>query len=663
MIRPLAHSAAVDVLLAKSTASNASERSFVIRIIGEKYAQDERFGKAFTRAATAYARLSDPTIVRVHELFQFEGRLALVQEHVEGVGLNRLRGMLRAVGYGLDDSAAFHIAAECFKALAAAHASKDEDGGSAPCLHRYLRPSKVLIGWDGSVKVRDFGLPEATNPNQQNVIAIARGADGYMAPEQVNGKEVTPRSDVYGAALILWELLTKKRAFLRTKRQVEMWRAMAQPNIESLDVRRADIDERLRALLRKALEPGVEKRAVAAKEIASVLHELVPPQSGREYVTAMMAMIRHEPTPVLSDFPPEIPANEVSLPSAAMIRGSNVSPVPLIVPSVDSAASAVERPAAQVSVIGTNVSAAKVLDEARAEQPRISSAVLPAVRPETSAPPPPPKAMASGTRAATKAPPPVPRKSSGSIGAVRPPPIPGRLVTPPPMPVMPSEAPPPPSNVPEGVPSAFASSPKILVVDLPADDRAETLPSDAPAEKTIEVSASALEALPVEEDVARPSGASLSSVDFALPGLPTRSRQRTMVLVGTLCVAGVIGVGSVSFLRSSSRKPLASTATSSSASSEPKPAVREAAEAVPAAMAATTSTATPSPSAQLPQGMGLIKTSGRPNRRIFVDAHIVGQTPASVRVKCGEHYVKIGSSGHPRLVDIPCGGEIDVAGL
>jgi hypothetical protein len=100
VIRALAKSAAVDVLLATTSAPSAPERRFVIRLVGEKYARSERFAKAFTGAASAYSRLNHPGIVQAHELLEFEGRPALVVEHMDGAALNRVRGMLRAVGYG-----------------------------------------------------------------------------------------------------------------------------------------------------------------------------------------------------------------------------------------------------------------------------------------------------------------------------------------------------------------------------------------------------------------------------------------------------------------------------------------------------------------------------------------------------------------------------------
>jgi serine/threonine protein kinase len=415
IIRSLARSAASEVLLATTSGGAGSERTFVLKIVGEKYARDERFAKVFAREAGAYLRLTHPGIVQAHALLDLGGRPAVALEHVDGAALNRVLGMLRAVGCGIDDTAAFHIAAELFSALAAAHATKDEDSASVPIIHRYLSPSKVLIGWDGTIKIRDFGLPEPTNPNEQTAVGIARGADGYMAPEQVTGKDVAPRSDVYAAAIILWELLTKKRAFQKTNRQVEMWRAMAEPRFDALDVLRHDLDPRVRDLVRRALEPRVENRSVTASEIASVLRELVPEKRGRERVVGLMAMIRHEPSPLPSDLPAATSATDLSLARASnlsrdaiAVRGSmptlDMSAPPPVAKAAARATAADDAGTSVMGRSGTAALAAKPLPHPRPSGlTRTSSAKIPAVRP-SGARPVVLRRQSSGTMPATKVP-------------------------------------------------------------------------------------------------------------------------------------------------------------------------------------------------------------------------------------------------------------------
>jgi eukaryotic-like serine/threonine-protein kinase len=600
-IRTLARSAAVDVLLATNREAGANERKFVLRVLGEKYARDERFRSAFTRAATAYGRLIHPAIVQVHELLEFEGRPVIVLDHVDGAALNRARGMLRAVGYGIDDMAALHIAAECSVALAAAHAARDDSGGSAPILHRYLGPAKVLIGWDGSIKIRDFGLPEPTTANQQSFVGVARGADGYMAPEQVNGKEATPRTDVYSAAILLWELLTKKRAFQKSKRQVEMWRAMADPRVEALDTLRPDLDRRLRELLCKALDPRVEKRTVTAKDMAILLRELISEESGREHLAGLMEMIRHEPSPVLSEPPPEIAGMgsvRIATPGGAdkaAVRGS--------MPTVDMSAPAktAARPAAaqsiRTSATSGNVVAARVLADPSPELKRTSSSKIPAVKPASDTAPKSVKRLSSGAMPATRSvaapsasrttssakiravdpapasersapartssakmpavaprqgPPPIPaaaRRSSGRMEAAKPPPLPAAAANPPPRP---------------------ASAPKLSVAA--ASGRAKPPPLPPPAADAAAPSANGASANDAGVDTAAPRSEpkvfSMDPVDEPAPAMPAPGDPSSFASLPKVLV--------VEFPQADRSEPLARAAVApavASAEDDPEPDV------------------------------------------------------------------------------------------
>jgi eukaryotic-like serine/threonine-protein kinase len=411
--RALSTGPAIDVLLATK-----GDRTFVVRVLGETFARNERYADAFHRGATAYAKLDHPMIARAYETLQVKGRPAIVIEHVDGAALNRVRGMMRTVGFGLDDTAALHVAASLFAALAEAHA------GSAPTVHRYLSPSKVLIGWDGSIKVRDFGLPEPAKLNA-SAVAVARGADRYMAPEQVNGKDVTERTDVYDAALILWELLSKKRAFRSSKRAIDTWRSMAEPRLESLDKQRPDLDERVREVTRRALTPRVEDRDITATQIALVLREIVPESEGRAHLTAMMEMVRHEPSPLPSEVPPEL-AGEQAPPPARVSR-----PMPAArssLPTIDlSPAGNAPRVAAHVSTGATAVASAAqptpdgsvtaVMTTMDLASKRLASGTMPSVKPGE-----PARTSSVKMRAAQPAETPEPKRAqSTKMAAVAPP--------------------------------------------------------------------------------------------------------------------------------------------------------------------------------------------------------------------------------------------------
>ncbi len=308
VVRRLATGGTSDVLLAKAEGPHGFERTVVLKLLLSQFRNDDEFAKMFAREASAYARLSHPAIVQLFDFFAVPeapqgappkqggrgGQLCMVLEHVDGPPLTRLRTMLKAVGNELDDRAAMFVASRVFDALAAAHGTLDESGAVAPVIHRDVNPSNVLVPWDGQVKLADFGVAKVTGLEHQSVAGMIKGTYGYMAPEQVTGEPVTPRADVYAASIILWELLTKRRAFQRgALPEIEALRAMAEPRLPSLDTLRPDLDRAVRDALKRALEPHADRRTISAEEMAAVLVGAVPVEEGRERLVRTLAIVRN----------------------------------------------------------------------------------------------------------------------------------------------------------------------------------------------------------------------------------------------------------------------------------------------------------------------------------------------------------------------------------
>jgi serine/threonine protein kinase len=305
VVRRLATGGTSDVLLAKAEGPHGFERSVVLKLLLSQYKHDEEFKGMFAREAAAYARLSHPSIVRLYDFFANDDQLVMVLEYIDGPPLSRLRGMLKAVGQAFDDATSIFVATSIFEALAAAHAANDDSGEPAPVIHRDVNPSNVLIPWDGHVKLADFGIAKVTGANHQSSAGLIKGTYGYMAPEQVKGETVTPRADVYAGAIILWELLTRRRAFIRgALPEIEVLRQLAEPRIVSIDVLRPDVDKGVREAIKRALEPRAETRRITAEEMVSVLRAAVPSDEGRERLANALAAVRHEPKPSPTTIPP-----------------------------------------------------------------------------------------------------------------------------------------------------------------------------------------------------------------------------------------------------------------------------------------------------------------------------------------------------------------------
>ncbi len=170
----------------------------------------ERARQLFLGEATALAKLSHPNIVHFFELVQKNNQLAIVMEYVDGQSLHEIiaRHVRRATPGRLPCmpfARTWHYFSQLLGALAAIHA--------LGIIHRDVKPGNVLIRRDGVCKLTDFGIARVPQEQARNTGGMAPGTGAYMSPEQVTGGELDGRSDLYSAAIVLFEMLTGRTPF------------------------------------------------------------------------------------------------------------------------------------------------------------------------------------------------------------------------------------------------------------------------------------------------------------------------------------------------------------------------------------------------------------------------------------------------------------------
>ena len=194
--RPIARGGMATVYTATDT---RLDRVVAVKVMRPALAEDADFVARFAREARAAARLSSPEVVAVHDqgTDPSTGTAYLVMEYVAG---RTLRDVIRDSG-PLSAGRALSLLEPVLRALAAAHA--------AGLVHRDVKPENVLLGDDGRVKVADFGLARAVETsNLTATTGLLIGTVAYLAPEQVEHGTADPRTDVYAAGILLWEMLT-----------------------------------------------------------------------------------------------------------------------------------------------------------------------------------------------------------------------------------------------------------------------------------------------------------------------------------------------------------------------------------------------------------------------------------------------------------------------
>jgi beta-lactam-binding protein with PASTA domain/predicted Ser/Thr protein kinase len=177
------------------------DRVVALKVMHQIFAEDDDFVARFIREAKSAARLSHPNVVAVFDQGEDDGHVFLAMEYVHG---RTLRDLMRERRRLLPQEA-LSILQPVLAALSAAHA--------AGLVHRDVKPENVLLADDGRVKVADFGLARAIANRAATSATTLIGTVAYLAPEQVTRGVADPRSDVYAAGIMLFEMLTGQQPY------------------------------------------------------------------------------------------------------------------------------------------------------------------------------------------------------------------------------------------------------------------------------------------------------------------------------------------------------------------------------------------------------------------------------------------------------------------
>src|SRR3954466_12779695 len=179
-------------------------RQVAVKVLKSTLAADPVVAERFRREVITVARLSHPNIVAVHDTIDYDGRQAVVMQLVNGKSLRQLLDEQKRLGPELT----MHIGSCVASALDAAH--------GAGLVHRDVKPGNILITPDGRVLLTDFGIAKGLGVTGDDLTSanVMMGTAKYLSPEQVRGKKLDGRADLYSLGLVLYECLAGRVPFL-----------------------------------------------------------------------------------------------------------------------------------------------------------------------------------------------------------------------------------------------------------------------------------------------------------------------------------------------------------------------------------------------------------------------------------------------------------------
>lgn len=266
LVGKIAQGGMAELFLAKRPGAEGFEKTLAIKRILPELSGNREFVTMFINEAKIAARLSHPNIVQIFDFGKVDLYYFIAMEYVHGENLRTIlnRAMERHAPMP-PDLAAFIVARAC-AGLEHAHKKLDERGKPLRIVHRDVSPQNILVSYEGEVKVVDFGIAKALAESPEATRGVLKGKLAYLSPEQVTGKNVDPRTDIFAVGLVFCELLTGQKVFDQ-KDTAEILNAIAR--IDSSEVARsvAGLHKSLREVLRRSLHADPAGRFSSAGEM------------------------------------------------------------------------------------------------------------------------------------------------------------------------------------------------------------------------------------------------------------------------------------------------------------------------------------------------------------------------------------------------------------
>ena len=240
---------------------NVLGRIVAVKVMLPQYAADENFARRFKQEAASAANLSSPYIVNVYDWGQDDGTYYIVMEFVRG---SDLKTAIKERG-AINQRKVAEIGSQVCQALSVAH--------KQDIIHRDVKPQNIMVQPDGNVKVMDFGIARAKNSTMDKTASVL-GTAHYISPEQAQGKDLTPASDLYSLGVVMYEAATGKLPFDGPDAVSVAMKQVQEIPVPPSEIK-PDIDPGLEAIIMKAMSKNPGERFATAMEMRYALNDFL----------------------------------------------------------------------------------------------------------------------------------------------------------------------------------------------------------------------------------------------------------------------------------------------------------------------------------------------------------------------------------------------------
>ena len=242
-----------EVYLSKSTGAVGVNKFVAIKRILPQYSDHQEFIEMFKEEAKIAVNLNHGNVVSIYDFGVEKNQFFLVMEFVEGRNLRQILNELKKTTTSFTIEQIVYMMKEVAAGLDHAHRCIDgTTGRPLNIVHRDMSPQNIMVSFEGEVKIIDFGIAKAETQIEATKAGTLKGKYGYMSPEQADGQNIDPRTDIFSMGIVLWELLANDRLFTSNS-EAAILRKIRECQIPSIRKINPSVPPELERIVNKAL--------------------------------------------------------------------------------------------------------------------------------------------------------------------------------------------------------------------------------------------------------------------------------------------------------------------------------------------------------------------------------------------------------------------------
>jgi serine/threonine protein kinase len=258
------------VQLCRVVGGRLDGRALAVKRLNPAIEQEPEFVNMFLDETWITKAIESPHVVKVEAWGRDDQGMFLAVELVEGVSLSRLMKESKEKKEPFAERTVANIASQLCSGLTAAHELRGENGAPLSLVHRDLTPGNVLCGFDGTIKIADFGIAKAEERLTSTRIGMMKGKPAYMAPEQARGGVIDARADLFALGVVMFELLADRRPWLGTNDLETLVNVSTKEPPNLSEIRR--VSPVFTEIVERCLKKNPDERFSSAREIGKLLH-------------------------------------------------------------------------------------------------------------------------------------------------------------------------------------------------------------------------------------------------------------------------------------------------------------------------------------------------------------------------------------------------------